>query len=255
VKTARTGARSFETFSLERLKPYTFGMGVAIRGETPVPEKSAPPARAKPGRPATASRTDVLRLVAQQYMAGQRVDITVVASRLGLGRATIYRWFGSREALIGEVIAEQLEALVAAKRRCVRRRGAVGLLEVFDLINRSLSRSTALRTFLEQETGAALRLLTSSKGAVQQRGVACVQRLIEAEAAGGHYDPPADPGTLAYAIVRLAEAFLYNDAAVGIRGDHRRLREVQAALLGVTEVRRSRRGSVAGIEARPRRLR
>jgi AcrR family transcriptional regulator len=227
-------------------------MGVAIRGETPVPGRSAPPARAKPGRRATASRTDVLRLVGEQYLAGQRVDITLVASSLGLGRATIYRWFGSREALIAEVIAGQLEALVAARRRVVRRRGAVGLLEVFDLVNRSLARSSALRTFLEQETGAALRLLTSSSGAVQQRSVACVQSLIEAEAAAGHYDPPADPATLAYAIVRLAEAFLYNDAAVGIRGDHRRLREVEAALLGVREVRRPRLGSATGIKRRLR---
>jgi hypothetical protein len=57
--------------------------------------------------------------------------------------------------------------------------------------------------------------------------------LIEAEIAAGRYDPPADPETLAYAIVRLAEAFLYNDASIGIRGDHTRLHAVQAALLGV----------------------
>ena len=35
----------------------------------------------------------------------------------------------------------------------------------------------------------------------------------------GEYRPPADPETLAYAIVRLAEAFLYNEVAIGIRGD------------------------------------
>jgi hypothetical protein len=36
------------------------------------------------------------------------------------------------------------------------------------------------------------------------------------------------------AIVRLAESFLYNDAIFGIRGEVERLREVQAALLGVS---------------------
>lgn len=195
--------------------------------------------KAKRGRPATASRADVLRLVREQYQEGQRVDLTVVAARLGLGRATIYRWFGSREALIGQVIADELGVLIALKRRSVRRRGALGLLEVFDRINRSLAHSTALRRFLEQETGAALRLLTSSSGAVQQRAVASVERLIKAEAATGAYDPPAEPNTLAYAIVRLAEAFLYNDAAVGIRGDHQRLREVEAALLGLSQVKRA----------------
>jgi hypothetical protein len=132
------------------------------------------------------------------------------------------------------VIADQFEVLVARERRRVTETGVIGLLEVFDRINRSLSRSLALRRLLEQEREGALRLLTSSSGQVQPRAVACVERLIEAETAAGLYDPPADPETLAYAIVRLAEAFLYNDAAVGIRGDHTRLHAVEAALLGVS---------------------
>jgi hypothetical protein len=39
-------------------------------------------------------------------------------------------------------------------------------------------------------------------------------------------------------IVRLAEAFLFSDVAAGIRGDVERLREVEAALLGVSSRRR-----------------
>jgi AcrR family transcriptional regulator len=192
---------------------------------------SAPPTRR--GRPATASREDVLRLVREQYLNGERVDLTVVAAQLGLGRATIYRWFGSREALLGHAIGEQLELLCARKRHEVRRRGAAGLLEVLDRINRTLTRSRALRTLLEQERDSAMRLLTSSGGPVQPRAVACVQAMIDEEVVAGRYEPTADTGTLAYAVVRLCEAFLYNDAAIGIRGDHERLREVQAALLGI----------------------
>jgi AcrR family transcriptional regulator len=186
----------------------------------------------KRGRPATASRADVLRVATEQYLEGQRVDLTLVASRLGLSRATIYRWFGSREKLLGEAIAAQLELLIARKRGEVRRRGREGLLAVFDEVNRSLARATAVRRLLEQERGRAMRLLTSSSGVVQPRAVACVEELISAEVSAGAYEPPADPETLAYAIVRLAEAFLFNDAAIGIRGDHERLLDVEAALLG-----------------------
>jgi AcrR family transcriptional regulator len=181
-------------------------------------------------------------VVTEQYVSGRRVDVTVVARQLGVGRATIYRWFGSREALLGEVVAQELELLIAAKRRQVTRRGAVGLLEVFDRINRSLSRSTALRRLLEQERNVGMRMLTSSDGVVQPRAIAMIESLIEAEASAGTFNPPADPQTLAYAIVRLAEAFLYNDAAIGIRGDHQRLRDVQAALLGVARPGGSRAG-------------
>jgi AcrR family transcriptional regulator len=175
----------------------------------------------------------VLRAVAEQYIKGQRVDVTVVARRLGVGRATIYRWFGSREALVGEVVAIELERLMASKRQLVTRRGAIGLIEVLDRTNRSLAKSTALRRLLEQEPSVAMRLLTASDGVVQPRAVACVEGMIRSEALAGTFNPPAEPGALAYAIVRLAEAFLYNDAAIGIRGDHPRLRDVQAALLGV----------------------
>ena len=63
--------------------------------------------------------------------------------------------------------------------------------------------------------------------------VAAIERLIRAEIDAGEFAPAVAPESLAYAIVRLAEAFLYNDAIVGIRGDTERLREVEAALLGV----------------------
>ena len=189
--------------------------------------------RRGPGRPATASRDDVLQLAREQYLGGQRVDLTIVANRLGLGRATIYRWFGSRDELLGEIVASELERLVAHHRASTKHRGPRGLLDVFDRLNRSLSNSPALRALLEQERDGAMRLLTSSGGPVQPRAVACVQGLIEAEVAAGAYQPPVDSGALAYAIVRLAEAFIYNDVAIGIRGDWRRLHQVEAALLGV----------------------
>lgn len=209
-------------------------MGVAGNGaRTRSPGRDR---RTHRGRPATASRADVLRVTREQYLCGRRVDLTVVAQRLGLGRATIYRWFGSREGLIGEVIATELEALIARKREGIPRRGGPGLLEVFGEVNRALARSPALKRFLEQERTTSMRLLTSSTGLVQPRAVRAVEALIWAETSAGAYRPPVDPHTLAYAIVRLAEAFLYNDAAIGIRGDHERLLVVEAALMGVSPV-------------------
>jgi AcrR family transcriptional regulator len=211
-------------------------MGAATPTTTNQPESGTTVGRpvrgGKRGRPPTASPEDVLALVTELYLEGQRVDVTVVAARLGLGRATIYRWFGSREALLGEVIARQLEMLVARKRSEVRRRGAAGVLEVLDRVNQTLTRSRAVRRLLEQER-YAMRILTSSAGVVEPRAVACVQALIDEEIAAGRYEPQVEPATLAYALIRLRHAFLYHDTMVGIRGDYERLREVQAAMLGI----------------------
>ena len=119
-------------------------------------------------------------------------------------------------------------------RREARGRGGRVLLDTFDRFNRALADAPALRRFVENERGAALRVLTAGDGPVQPRMVAAIKELIEREASAGTYDPPVEPGTLAYAIVRLAEAFLFNEAAAGIRGDVDRLRDVEAALLGVS---------------------
>ena len=78
-----------------------------------------------------------------------------------------------------------------------------------------------------------MRIATSGGGVVQPYMVARIKAWIDEEVEAGAYDPPVEPATLAYAIVRLAEAFLYNDAGPGMRGDVDRLREVEAALLGV----------------------
>jgi hypothetical protein len=63
--------------------------------------------------------------------------------------------------------------------------------------------------------------------------VASIERAIRAELGEEAGIGGIDPGTLAFAIVRLAESFLYNDASSDIRGDVDRLRDVQAALLGI----------------------
>ena len=51
----------------------------------------------KRGRPAGASCEDVLAAAMHRYLRGLRIDVQGIAAELGLGRTTIYRWFGSRE--------------------------------------------------------------------------------------------------------------------------------------------------------------
>ena len=184
------------------------------------------------GRPPAASRGDVLEAALARYLRGRRVDVQAIASDLGLGRTTVYRWFGSREGLLGEAIVLAGAPLVDGARAGARGRGGPMLLDTFDRINRGLAAAPALRWFVEQERDA-LRILTSSAGIVHPRMVERVTGLIEEEVRAGRYEPPVEPATLGFAIVRLAEAFLYNDAD-GLRGDVDRLREVEAALLGVT---------------------
>jgi AcrR family transcriptional regulator len=184
------------------------------------------------GRPPAASREDVLEAALHRYLHGRRIDVQAIAAERGLGRTTIYRWFGSREGLVGETVWRAAEPLFDQGRADAGGTGGRALLDTFDRINRGLEAAPALRSFLDLERDG-LRILTSSSGIVHRRAVAKIQGFVEDEMRAGTYRPPVDPATLAYAIVRLAEAFLFNDVTAALRGDVERLREIEAALLGV----------------------
>jgi AcrR family transcriptional regulator len=168
-----------------------------------------------------------------RFLAGERVDMQAIARELGLARATMHRWFGTREQLLGELLADMGEQRLRAIRAQMPGSGAHALLGGFDGFNREVATAPGLRMLLVQEQELALRILTSADGMVQPRLIATVRELIVAELDDPSFEPAAEPDVLAYAIVRLAEAFLYNEALIGRPGDTERLRELEAALLGL----------------------
>lgn len=191
-------------------------------------------ANGRPGRPTSVDREDALAFATARYLAGERVDVKAIALELGLARATMHRWFKTRDALLGEVLARLGEERLLKIRRAIDGVGAPALLDCFDAFNRELASARGLQALFAHEHERTLKILTSSAGGVQPRMVASIKRLIDDEVEAGNFTPTVAPDSLAYAIVRLAESFLYNDAIVGIRGDTARLREVEAALLGLT---------------------
>ncbi|WP_040835095.1 QsdR family transcriptional regulator [Nocardia brevicatena] len=186
-----------------------------------------------PGRPASATREQVVELARQAFLAGERVDIQAIAAQLRLSRASVYRWFGSRDGVLGAVLAGEFEALI--ERADARRRssGARRILDVLDRVNRWMAGNEPFRRYFENEPIAGLRILTTTDGPVQPRVLAAVETLI-ARAEDDGYHPLLERSLLAYSLVRLGEAFLYSDNVTGLRGDVDRLYQVQAALLNIS---------------------
>jgi len=46
----------------------------------------------------------VLALATERFMAEERIDMGALAREAGVGRVTLYRWFGDREALLARVM-------------------------------------------------------------------------------------------------------------------------------------------------------
>jgi AcrR family transcriptional regulator len=188
------------------------------------------------GRPASATKEQLLAATTRRFLACERVDIQAICAELGLSRATVHRWYGSRDGVIGEVLATLAVDLFRRIERREKGSGGERLVDVFERQLRALARDPAFRRFLEDERETAQRILTAPAGVVEPRVVGVCQQIIEAEMRRG-YEPPAEPGLVAYAIVRMGESFLYADASSGFQGDFDRLRDVYAALLGVSPKR------------------
>jgi AcrR family transcriptional regulator len=152
----------------------------------------------------------------RMYLKGQRVDMLALAAELGVSRATVYRWTGHRERLLADILwSLSDEVFEQAKADHPEHTGAKRLLAIFHQHVGVLVRAEPLHTFLRQETHAALRILTASDGGVQSRTVATLTELYREEQQSGAFKPRTDVGTLAYAVVRVTEGFIYNDAITG----------------------------------------
>ena len=180
------------------------------------------------GRPAGATRDEVLAAAADRFANGVRVSFSSLSTDLGVSRPTLYRWFGSRQGLLGEVIAA---GFVSFHEACRRRAPHVGLAKALVRLAHDLSRAKPVPHFLETEREVALRVLTSNDGLVQPHTVALTAALIQEETEAGRCRPATDAQTVAYAITRLVEAFLYNDAITGLPTDLNRLLPLLEALL------------------------
>ncbi|HEY1592688.1 MAG TPA: QsdR family transcriptional regulator [Solirubrobacteraceae bacterium] len=184
------------------------------------------------GRPPAATREEFLEATKRRFLAGERIDVQAICAELGLSRASVHRWCGSRDAVIGEVMVGLVTPLFRRVARDGRGRGGERLVGVFERQLRALAGDPAFRRFLEHERDAAQRILTAPDGVVEPRVVELLKEEIDREVARG-YEPPSHPDVIVYAIVRMGESFLYADASRGFRGDFDRLRAVYAALLGV----------------------
>ncbi|MBA3392267.1 MAG: TetR/AcrR family transcriptional regulator [Deltaproteobacteria bacterium] len=189
------------------------------RARIPTPPRNTPLSRLLDvTQPAAASRVtalDALELATQKWLAGERLDIGRLADELKIGRATLFRWVGSKEQLYGEVISAAFGATLAWAIRRGTGTGAAYLTSVTDHLLRALVASQPLRRFVRHDAELALRIVMSSSSPVEHRVVTAVRELIDAEVTAGQLVPAMDTGSLAYVIVRIAESFLYRDVISG----------------------------------------
>ena len=214
------------------------GRGAAGRGaghddaRAVVPAGTTPPGRIP---------AEIFASAADAYASGQRLDMQSLARRAGVGRATLYRRVGNREQLLDEVIWWRARRmLVAQVRATAALAGVARIAAVIGGVLGAVERDEPLRAFLESDPEAAMRILTGTRSTVHRGMARALENLIELERGRGTFEADLDTATLAYAIVRICEGFLYADVIADRSPDIRRaITVIEALLLGLDLVRRS----------------
>jgi AcrR family transcriptional regulator len=179
-------------------------------------------------RPETA---DALRLARHRFRACERVDMTSLAEELGINRVTLYRWVGSRDQLLVEVLWTLADRVLTWARE---ESDGAGSERVVQVVTRFLDRVIAdagMQRFLVDEGEFAMRLLTRADHNFQPRLTAAVHDLLVAESGRGALDLQVDLEELAFAIVRIIESYTYLDLILGEKPDAARAEPILRLLL------------------------
>jgi len=109
-----------------------------------------------------------LELAQAIFLAGERVEMGALAARLDISQATIYRWFGSREQLLEQVLDRIARETLQATRSLNRGEGDARVLDFVRRVMEVTVSLEPLRAFVRREPQLALRLLLGEAGVVRR---------------------------------------------------------------------------------------
>ncbi len=219
--------------------PARASSGTPVGAGTPLRRQLVGTAAARP------TALDAFRQARRTFLAGDRVDMQALARTLAVDRATLYRWVGSRDQLLAEILWSLIDPTITRLReaRCHPGPPAVpGQSPAAAVITetvRAVIANPGMQRFLDREGDLALRLLTTKASDFETRLIALIGDLVRREAEAGRLNPSVPLGDLPYALVRIMESYVYLGLITGEHPDPDRAARVINALLPCTGTSRS----------------
>jgi AcrR family transcriptional regulator len=178
-----------------------------------------------------ATAEDALLLARRRFQAAERIDMGAIAQDLGVNRVTLYRWVGSREHLLVEVLWGLARDTLVREDARGRATGAERIVQVVTRFIEGAITNAGMKRLLSEEGERTMRLLTRRDKGFQPRLIDAVHAMLDEETRAGRLDLPADLHDVAYVVVRLIESYVYLDLITGEAPDARRAEPVLRLLL------------------------
>lgn len=174
---------------------------------------------------------DAFRAARATFIAPQRLDMQVLAAQLDISRATLYRWVGSRDDLLVEILWSLTDRTISRRLREAPHGQRERLASVLGQFVRDSVTFPGMVRFLDEEGDYAVRLLTIADHGFHPRLVSLLTALIEQEVAEDRCTGPASAAELAYAATRIIESFVHRRVLAGQDPDPHAATRVLTALL------------------------
>jgi AcrR family transcriptional regulator len=177
---------------------------------------------------------DAFRLARRTFLAGDRLDMQALARELTVDRATLYRWVGSREQLLTEILWSMIAPTIDHLRTAPGQTLDAGQSPTAAVITgtvRAVMTNTGMQRFLEREGELALRLLTTKASDFETRLITRIDQLVEEDISAGRLHPAVPASDLPYVLVRIMESYIYLGLITGEHPDPDRAARVINALL------------------------
>src|SRR3954464_10706548 len=94
---------------------------------------------------------DAFRLARRKFLAAERIDMSALADELGVNRVTLYRWVGSREQLLVEVVWSLGQRTLEKVDRGVRATGGERVVRIVTRFLADVISNAGMRRWLPGE--------------------------------------------------------------------------------------------------------
>lgn len=177
-----------------------------------------------------------LRLGVRTFMERERIDMSALARELEINRATLYRWVGSREQFLVEMLWHMTLVSLAELERTVASKGPERIIDVTIAFSEQVIGNPGMKHWLATEGESAMSLLTRSEAGYQSRLIAWIEESIEDQVGQGSMNLPEGVRShdLAYVIERVMAGYIYLDLITGEQPDARRAEPLLWMLLRST---------------------
>lgn len=183
------------------------------------------------------TKDDAFHYARRTFLAGERVDMQTLASTLHVDRTTVYRWLGSREKLLTDILLSLIVPTFAKHRDALCPPGSPDVpgqssaAAVMTKIINDVIGNAGLQSFIDREGDLALRLMTTKASGFEKKMVDLTKDFLREEAYQGRLNVTIPLDDLPYVVIRIMESYAYIGLITGEHPNADRADRVINALL------------------------